>query len=138
GALGAVRGARRRGRVPARVPPGAPRGVKKERGGDRRAGGGPRREVAQAPPLDAAPDAALGVLPPHESLSTARRRALRARGFPRTSSSLAPTGFFVRTFHCAVRPQAHTGSWGGQMHPVARRARTRFTNQCSRGRAERA
>ena len=45
--------------------------------------------------------------------------SLRARGFAASSSSPASTGLRVSTFHCAVRPQAQTGSSGGQMHPVA-------------------
>src|SRR5256714_10630892 len=103
--------------------------VQQHGNGDQEARERDRREVVQGPALDAPPDGAAPM--PHESRSTARNRALRARGLAEISSSAAPTGFFVRTFHCALRPQAQTGSLGGQMQPVASLAKPCFTIRSS-------
>ena len=66
------------------------------------------------------------------SFRAARSRADFARGLTATSSGEAVTDLRVRSSASGVRPQAHTGRSGGQMHPWARAARNRFTRRSSR------
>src|SRR6516225_3804390 len=62
---------------------------------------------------------------PHRS--AARRRALRARGFLRTSAGVAVTGFLVMMRNMRRAPQTQTGASAGQEHPRAYCASVRLT-----------
>src|SRR5205085_980247 len=100
--------------------------VEERRRGDERAGKRRRGELGEGALLEG-PSLLV-----HESLSTARNRALRDRGFSDSSLADAFTALRVRSRNAAVRPQPHTGRSGGQMHPVASRANDCFTIRSSR------
>src|SRR5205814_2919389 len=100
--------------------------VEERRRGDERAGKRRRGELGEGALLEG-PSLLV-----HESLSTARNRALRDRGFSDASLADAFTALRVRSRNAAVRPQPHTGRSGGQMHPVASRANDCFTIRSSR------
>src|SRR5207248_8296843 len=92
-------------------------------GGEQRAGEGGGADLAGA--ADGASAARLLALAAaaHASLSTARRRALRERGFSRRSPSLAWAALRVRGLPFAPRPAAQTRSRGGATQPGASRGK---------------